>query len=179
MYVGITGFRNAQIADFTALLEGTRSERPQRVWVQLFNADLVATWEHLYFAVINALTAFRSKRNISKSPAMETMLYASAQRQIEKALAKMGVKRGVSNVAVTVIGESPESVKATLTAVSKLVGIAADESVLELQAEKLQGIRRAFGITENELIAILEKGNVEQAVANLVIERMALLQTQL
>ncbi|MCW4047546.1 MAG: KEOPS complex subunit Cgi121 [Candidatus Bathyarchaeota archaeon] len=178
MYVGITGFRNVQIADSTDFLEATRSEKPWHAWVQFFNADLVATWEHLYFAALNALTAFRSKRNISKSLAMETMLYASAQRQIKKALAQMGVKCGVSNVAVVVLGESPELVDATLAAVSKRVGVVADESVLGLSSEKLQGIRRAFGITETELNAVMTKDDVKQAVVNLVIERMALLQTQ-
>jgi tRNA threonylcarbamoyladenosine modification (KEOPS) complex Cgi121 subunit len=179
MYVGITGFRNVKIADSATFMEMTRREKPRDIWVQFFNADLVATWEHLYFAALNALTAFRSKRGISKSVAMETLLYASAQRQIKKALARMGVKRDVSNVALVVIGESPESVGAVLEAVSKRVDAAADESVLELQGEKVQGIREAFGITEKELDAVVEKGDVEQAVVNLVVERMALLQTQL
>jgi tRNA threonylcarbamoyladenosine modification (KEOPS) complex Cgi121 subunit len=179
MYVGITGFRNVQITDSMDFLEMTRVEKPQHVWVQFFNADLVATWEHLYFAAINALTAFKRNRNISKSLAMETMLYASAQRQIKKALTQMGVKRGISNVAVTVIGESKEAVKETLGAITKQVGVAADESVLGFSSEKLRGIRRVFGITETELNAVMAKSDVEQAVVNLVVERMALLQTQL
>jgi tRNA threonylcarbamoyladenosine modification (KEOPS) complex Cgi121 subunit len=179
MHVGITGFRNLQIEDSTAFLEATRGKQQESVWVQFFNAELVATWEHLYFAALNALTAFKSKRNISKSLAMETMLYASAQRQITKALAQMGVKRGLSNVAVVAIGGNRESVAAALDAVSKRVGTETDESVLELRGEKVQRIRRAFGITEKELDAVVEKGGVEQAVVNLVVERMALLQTQL
>ncbi len=179
MYVGITGFRNVEIADSTNFLEATRSEKPRDVWVQLFNAELVATWEHLYFAALNALTAFKNKRAISKSLAMETMLYASAQRQITKALAQMGVKRGVSNVAVAAIGKNSESVKAALAEVSRRVGAAGDESVLELKDEKMLVIREAFGITAEAVDAIVEKGDVKQAVVNLVVERMALLQTQL
>jgi len=48
------------------------------VEVQLFDASLVTTWEHLYFAALDSLTAFRNRENISRSLAMETMLYASA-----------------------------------------------------------------------------------------------------
>jgi tRNA threonylcarbamoyladenosine modification (KEOPS) complex Cgi121 subunit len=179
MYVGITGFRDVEIADSTNFLEATRGEKQQDVWVQFFNAGLVATWEHLYFAALNALTAFKNKRSISKSLAMETMLYASAQRQIKKALAQMGVKRSVSNVAVMVMGKSPESVNAAIAEVSRRVGTAADESVLELQGEKVQCIRETFGITEEEVDTVVEKGDVKQAVVNSVVERMALLQTQL
>jgi tRNA threonylcarbamoyladenosine modification (KEOPS) complex Cgi121 subunit len=179
MYVGITGFRNVNIADSKNFLEEMRSEKPRDVWVQFFNAELVATWEHLYFAALNALTAFKNKRGISKSLGMETMLYASAQRQITKALAQMGVKQGVSNVAVAAIGRKPESVRAALAEVSRRVGTAQDESVLELQGEKLQSIRDVFGITRKELETVGEKGDVKQALVNQVAERMALLQTQL
>jgi tRNA threonylcarbamoyladenosine modification (KEOPS) complex Cgi121 subunit len=179
MYVGITGFRNVNIADFKNFLEATRSEKPRDVWVQFFNAELVATWEHLYFAAVNALTAFKNKRGISKSLAMETMLYASAQRQITKALAQMGVKQGVSNVAVTAIGASRESVEAALAEVSKQVGAEPDESVLELQRGKVQGICEAFGITQKELDTVMENGDAQRALVNKVAERMALLHTQL
>jgi tRNA threonylcarbamoyladenosine modification (KEOPS) complex Cgi121 subunit len=179
MYVGITGFRNVNIADFKNFLEETRSEKPRDVWVQFFNAELVATWEHLYFAALNALTAFKNNRNISKSLAMETMLYASAQRQITKALAQMGVKQGVSNVALVAMGKNSKSVEAALVEVSKQVGAEPDESVLELQEGKVQGIREAFGITQKELNAVAKKSDVNWALVNQVAERMALLQTQL
>ena len=91
----------------------------------------------------------------------------------------MGVKCGSANVAAVIIGESPDSVKAVLSAVSKLIGAEPDEAVLELSRKKAQRIRDAFGITEKELEAVMEKGNVEQALVKLVIERMALLSTRL
>ena len=93
-YVEITGFRNVDVKDAEEFVEAARGDAPKSGWVQFFDADLVATWQHLYFAVLNALLAFRSGRNVSKSVAMEAMLYASAQRQISKALRLMGVKRG-------------------------------------------------------------------------------------
>ena len=64
-YVEITGFSSVQIEDAEGFLKATRREQ-QETAVQFFNAELVATWQHLYFAVLNALTAFRNKSNISK-----------------------------------------------------------------------------------------------------------------
>ena len=178
-YVEVTGFRNVSIKDAEEFVKAARKETLQRAWVQFFDAELVATWQHLYFAVLNALLAFRNERNISKSVVMEVMLYASAQRQIRKALQIIGVKRDSANVAVVIIGENPDSVKAVLSAVSKRVGVEPDETVLELTAEKTRRVRKAFGVSIEELEAVMEKKNIKQALVNLVIERTALLSTQI
>jgi KEOPS complex subunit Cgi121 len=178
-YVEITGFRNVSIKDAEEFVKAARKELPQKTWVQFFDAELVATWQHLYFAVLNALLAFTNGRNISKTVAMEVMLYASAQRQIRKAIQLIGVKRASANVAVVIIGESSESLRAVLSAVSKHIGVKPDETVLELTNEKIQSIRKAFGVSTEELEAVMEKKDAKQALVNLVIERTALLSTQL
>ena len=178
-YVEITGFRNVAIKNAEEFVKATCQPASQSACFQFFDAELVATWQHLYFAVLNALLAFKNERNISKGLAMETMLYASAQRQIRKAVSFMGVKCESSNVAVVIIGESVESVEALLFAVSKRIGTEPDDAVLEVSEEKAQVIREAFGVTETELETVMEKSNGEEALINLVIERMALLSTQL
>lgn len=178
-YVEITGFRNITIGDAEEFLKTVCQEKQQRVWVQFFDAEMVATWQHLHFAVLNALLAFKNERNISKGVSMEAMLYASAQHQIRRAIDLMGVKCDSSNVAAVIIGESVDSVKTVLSAVSENIGLEPDESVLELSRKKAQRIREIFGITEKELEAVMEKNNVEQALVKLVIERVALLSTRL
>ncbi len=177
-YVEITGFRNVQIEDAEAFLKATRREQ-QGTAVQFFNAELVATWQHLYFAVLNAFTAFRNKTNVSKSVAVEVMLYASAQRQIRKAIELVGVKRGSATVAAVIIDESPDAVKAALSSISKRVDSEPDETVLALSTAKMHNIRRAFNISEQEVETVVKAGDVEQALVGLVIERVALLSTQL
>jgi KEOPS complex subunit Cgi121 len=177
-YVNLTGFRNVSIKNAEEFVKAAREATLQKAAVQFFNAELVATWQHLYFAVLNALLAFRSKCNISKSVAMEVMLYASAQRQIRKAIQLIGVKRDSTNVAMVIIGANPDSIKSVLSAVSKRIGVEPDETVLELAQEKIQSIRKAFGIRAEELEAVNEK-DAAQALVNLVIERTALLSTQL
>lgn len=177
-YVEIAGFRNIMICDAKELLRAVRKEKQQRVWIQFFDAELVATWQHLHFAVLNALLVFKNERNISKSVVMEAMLYASAQHQIRRAIDLMGVKCDSANVAVVIIGESLDSVKKALSAVSEAIGAEPDGTVLDLSRKKARRIREAFGINEKELKAVMEKNNVEQALVKLVIERMALLSSR-
>jgi tRNA threonylcarbamoyladenosine modification (KEOPS) complex Cgi121 subunit len=132
----------------------------------------------LYFAVLNALTAFKNKGNISKSIAMETMLYASTQRQIRKAMEILGIKSETSEIALLIIGENLEAVKSALSMVSKNFNSQSDDTVLELSAEKTVIIQKTFGISDLELKTAMKKDGLEKALTNLVIERMALLATQ-
>jgi len=178
-YVEITGYRNIAFAKAEEFLKANRKETKQNSHTQFFNAELIATQEHLYFAVLNALQAFKNKTNISKSPAMETILYASAQRQIQKAIERCGIKPQTTNMAVAIIGENPKQIEATLQTVTACIGKAPDEKVLEMTKNKEKKIREAFQITDEELKTVMENGNQETAIVNLIIERAALLATQL
>jgi tRNA threonylcarbamoyladenosine modification (KEOPS) complex Cgi121 subunit len=178
-YLEITGFRSVSIKNAEEFVKAARMELAKGMWVQFFDAELVATWQHLYFAILNAMLAFKNGWNISKSVAMETILYASAQRQIRKAIVFMGVKCTVADVAVVISGERPESIEALLSVVSKRVGKEPDDSVLKVSKKKAQSIREAFGITDAEFEAVLEKSHDKEALVDLVIERVALLSTQL
>lgn len=177
-YVAIEGLRNAKIKDIKKLLDEIRKEKPSNVEIQFFDAKFVATWRHLCFAALNALTAFKNKSNISKSLEMETMLYASAQRQIRKAMELLGIKPNTINIAVLVVGDKIEKVKTTLSTIQKRIDAQVDGEVLELSKEKIALIRKAFDISDRELETIMRKDDAENALTDLVIERMALLATQ-
>lgn len=175
-YVEITGYRNINFAQAEAFLKTHRKQTGQ-VELQFFDADIVATEQHLYFAVLNALQAFRGKTNISKSVAMETMLYASAQRQIQKCIEHIGIKPQSTNLAVVIVGEDSLKVEAQLKALTECFGTQPDASVLQLTADKQKKIVSAFEITEEEIKT--ENSPTEKAIVNLVIEHIALLATQL
>jgi tRNA threonylcarbamoyladenosine modification (KEOPS) complex Cgi121 subunit len=160
------------------LLKTLNDEKPVQVDFQLFDARLVATWEHLYFAALNALVAFRSKRNISNSVAVETLLYASAQNQIQKATRVLGVKPSSSNIAVLIVGERSGPIQSVLSTISEDVGGKRDDGVLELSGEKSESIRRFFGISENQLRTAKRGESFERALVDLVIERVALVAVQ-
>ncbi len=177
-YVEITGYRNIVFDLAEAFLKANRKQT-QNVDIQFFDADLIATQEHLYFAVLNALQAFKNKTNLSKTPAMETMLYASAQRQIQRAIERCGIKPQTKKMALTIIGDDPKQIADALEEVTKNVGSSTiDVKVLEMTKSKAAKIRKAFEITDEEIKTVVE-GSKEKAIANLVIERVALLSTQL
>jgi KEOPS complex subunit Cgi121 len=177
-YVAIAGFRNVKIKNINSFF-GIVRRKAGDVHVQLFDAKLIAGWEHLYFAALNALNAFKNKTNISKGVAVESLLYASAQRQIEKAVELLGIKPDSSQVAVLIVAETKQRAVSTLKVVSKLMMGERDDSVLELTNGKVKGVKGLFGISDLELEVKLEKEGFEkEALIDLVIEHMALLATQ-
>ncbi|MEM2107677.1 MAG: KEOPS complex subunit Cgi121 [Candidatus Bathyarchaeia archaeon] len=178
-YVEITAFRNVEANKVEKLLKAVARKEQQHVWIQFFNAELVATWQHLYFAVLNALVAIKNELNISKSIAMEVMLYASAQRQIRKAIELMGIKEGVENVATVIIGDKPDQIKTALSEVSEVIDAMPDEHALEISEKKARRIREAFLISDEELKAVKGEDDGEQALVKLVLERVALLAARL
>jgi len=177
-YVAIAGFKGVKIADVEGFLETVKRHLAKNMEAQIFDAELVATWQHLYFAVLNALNAFKNGVNISKSLAVEMLLYASAQRQIRKAVEFLGVKPHTKAIALVIIGERADDVKATLQVLSKAVGGKRDDTALEISREKMQIIRKVFDISDMELEAVMKGNNTKQALIDLIIERMALLATE-
>ncbi len=175
--VEITGYRSIRFAGAEEFLKATRRQPQNGVGIQFFDADLIAMPEHLYFAALNALQAFKGKTNRSKSVAVETMLYASAQRQIQRAIEHIGIKLQTQNMAVLIVGEDQKQIGAQLSVLSEHLGCAPDESVLQLTADKVAKIRVAFQITDTEL-ATQNRGNTERAIVDLVVEHIALLSTQ-
>jgi len=178
-YVAVAGFRGGGPRDVEALLRAVRGEEGARgVSVQLFDAGLIAGPEHLHFAALNALRASETGRNISHSLAVEALLYASAQRQIRKALELIGVRPESAGVAVLVIAETRRGASEALEAVSGLLGGRRDDGILELDDEKFEAIRSLFRISDLELQSRPREDGPERALTDLVIEHVALLATQ-
>jgi len=177
LYVGIAGFRDVKIEDSEEIEKLIGSVRKQGALVQFLNAELVATWEHLYFAVLDAVVSSRNNCNISRKLEVEVMLYASGQRQIRKAIDVIGVKRGCIDLAVVVLSCDQALVKATLAEIRNRFGKETDDSILEMSRRQAEKIKRVFEISETELGATT-LGDHQHALVNIVVERMALLATQ-
>ena len=160
-YFAIAGFINVRIDDFNNFFDQVR-EKTKDAHIQFLDAGLVAGWEHLYFAVLNALKAFEGGLNISNSLAVEALLYASAQRQISKAVGLLGIKPESPHIAVLVVSETKKRIDTALEIVSQLISAERDDDILELTDEKVGDIRRLFGISDLELEAKLEKKGLEK-----------------
>jgi len=174
-YCEIVGFKDVEIGNREDFLERAHRRKPANVEIQYFDAGFVASWQHLYFAVVNALTAFKNGRGISRSLAMETMLYASARRQIEKATELIGIKPTLASMAILIIEGKPRAVHSSLAEISHWIRGYRDDMVLGLSEEKIRRIKRAFNISETELETVMGKEGLKKAIVDLVIERMALL----
>lgn len=177
-YLAITAYKNVKIDNVEEFIQNARKEAGEAV-VQFFDAKFIAGPEHLFFAVLNALTAFKNNLNISKSLAVEILLYAAAERQIRNAVKFLGVREETRDVAVVVLAESREKVIGVLDKLSRIIHASQDESVLEIDDEKFEAIRKLFNISDLEIEAELErKGLEKEALKDLVIERVALLVTR-
>ena len=177
-HVEITGFKNVALRNFESFLLEIGEQKPLGVDVQFFDSNRVATWEHLYFAVVNALTVFRNRENISKSLSMETLLYAAAEKQIIKATELVGIRSTSQRIAAVVIGKQPEKIRSTLLVISECLDRQPEESVLELSEDKMLLIQKLFNIKSMELETVKENNDVKKALVDLVIERMALSTTR-
>ena len=178
-YVEITGYKNINFSYAEAFLNKDRKIQNNIIAVQFFDADLIATEQHLYFAVLNALEAFKNNSNLSKGLAMETMLYASAQRQIQKAISRSGIKPKSTNMAAVIISQDTAGLKTILDALTQVLGNNPDESVLKISNQKMKRLKETFQISEKELETVSKDEDDEIALVDLVIEHMALLATRL
>jgi tRNA threonylcarbamoyladenosine modification (KEOPS) complex Cgi121 subunit len=177
-HLGIAGFKEVTIKEVDVFLR-TVKEKTDNACVQFLDASLVAGWEHLQFAALNALSAFKSKANISNSLAMEILLYASAQRQIKEAVRLAGLKPTTSLIAVVVLSENVDQIDHVLSLVSELLRGERDDSVVDLTMDKVARLKRFFGISEAELqVKTGRKDAEKEALLDLVIEHMALLVTR-
>jgi len=176
-YIGIVGFRDVSIDDVDRLLS-LAQERLSDATIQFFNADLISGWEHLYFAGVNALKAFKNGTEISKSLGIETVLYASARRQIRVALDLVGIKSNSRRIALLIVADEENVARETIEDLTRLIPGERDDTVLELSDEKVASIRRLFEISDVELATKLDGQDEKKALCDLVIEHVALLVTQ-
>lgn len=171
----IIGFRAVHAENIYMFLKQIRTETKE-VAIQFFDANYVAGREHLYFAALNALNAFERRTNISKNLEIEALLYASAQRQIQKAVKMLGIKQESTEIAALVISRNGAKKANSLRLVSEIVIGERDDSVLDLTDKKIAKIRKLFNISDIEFETKLEREGLEkEALIDLVIERMALL----
>lgn len=146
--------------------------------VQLVNLDKVAGRKHLYFAILNSLNAFAKGTNISRTLAMEFLLYASAQKQISEAIKRMGVDKETRNIAIVAMGGNEQSIRFF---VERLAEYRSDDALLDgFDKGKINELLSTFKISEKELKAMTEKRTpIEETIQKLIIERMALLPTMI
>ncbi len=176
--IHIIGFRDTKIENVNDFLKQFNAKKRDAT-IQLFDAKNIAGCQHLYFAAVNALNAFAKKTNISNNLEVEALLYASAQRQITKAVEMLGLKNNSSEIAVLIVAEKGAQKDSRIQLVTDLIPGKRDDTILTLTPEKVKGIKKLFEISKLEFEACYKKESAPQeTLVDLVIERMALLSTK-
>ncbi|MFQ6106984.1 MAG: KEOPS complex subunit Cgi121 [Thermoplasmata archaeon] len=156
--VHLAGLRG-DVTDAEGLLKSARESCGPNGSVQLLRASMVFGRVHLESAAEHAARSFEQGRNSSNSLATEALLYASGSTQISKAIEKMGIGEGDSEMALIAFGEFD---------LKRFVGLAKltrDDDVLEGDL----GMLPLFGITEKEMASVSES-----KVFDLVLEKVAM-----
>jgi len=174
-YLSIQGFTDVRIPNINAFFTRIRTEIEPNP-IQVLDASFVAGEKHLLFTVLNALNAFEQGHNISESLEVEVLLYASGQRQIRKAIERLGLKPATSEIAVVVITATKDAVKGIEAKVAGIVPGKREDNVLRLQEGKAKRLMEAFDITDTELeVASENRETLWEALEGIIIERSALL----
>src|SRR2546422_4022772 len=147
--------------------------------VQIMRADRVAGLEHLSFAAENAVRAVKQGRGRSKSIAMETLLFTSAQRQISRAVERLGVTPQTREVVMTIFSRQSLNEDEVNALAQSVFGGRRLDGVIEISSgKKIRELCRSYGISSEELAAArLPSERVNSLVKRLILERSALLST--
>ena len=134
-------------------------EKQHSVTVQFFRASRIFGAEHLISATEKALRAVENGTAMSKTLGMEIMLYAAAERQTSEALRKVGIHKGITEMAAAIVGEiSAETL-------IKDLGLERDDSVLAPEGKDPS----IFGITPEDISLA-----GEDMIPDLVLEKIAI-----
>ena len=169
--VSIAGVKNVQVKDVDELIGKVREVSSDHPF-QLFNAEKVAGWKHLYFAAINAVKAFETGSAISKSLDVEILLYAACLDQISKAFRTLGLTRKSTDIAVICLGKSQLASSKTVNSMIEVLGEPAN-NVLEINQTKYESLMEDFEISKQAIETV--GGNKYTTLPKLIIEKGALL----
>ena len=136
----ILGFK-AQIDSVNETLNLVDSIKKEGEIIQLLNADSIASKNHVFHGVNQAILAFKRGENLAKDLSVEIALRCSAQRQISKAFKILGLKEGQMNICAVLI--NCEDYSQELSSIFTL-----DDSVFVSNDEKLMEI---YKISDEEI----------------------------
>ena len=174
--VSVLGFRNVVVGDVNDFLKKAKTGVYPAA-IQMMDATRIAGKTHLFFAFLNAQKSFNQGRAVSENLEMETLLYASGQHQINKAIKMLGVNPQTSDIASIIFAPNEKEIEEAEEKLGKLIPGVRDDSVLCVKGRsKVEALMKTFSVTELELKTIAESSaSVEEALTWLIVEKVALL----
>ncbi len=174
--VGISEIYNSNNLKQEELLNLAKSMSSDSLTVQLMNGLLIVDEAHLLSAAQNAVNAQNGKYMLSRTLDVEIIVYASAQRQIGRALDELGVYDRLEHVAVVVIGNDRKSVEQSLKKITTKVG-KEFSNPFEGSKERFDRLKAHFDIDEKEICTFTDSDDDierQKALSKCVVSRVSL-----
>jgi len=162
--------------DPQAILTATRQEFGDAT-IQFVDLDKTTGHRHILLATYNALKARSLDRMISRSFAIEILLYVAAERQITQAFTRIGVQTETKRIGVVATSNLAEILSQIKKHLAKSFNQECNDDLLdEWTEQRCEAIRGLFGMTDKEIQTVTRSGDsVRHSIQRLAIERSALL----
>jgi len=109
---------------------------------------------------------------------METLLYASTQHQIQKAIRTIGIKPHTHNIAIAITSKNVQQIKTALQDLTAHLKTKPCNTILNLTPNKIKQIQQTFNITPTMLKTTAKNKETNEPLINLIIEKITLLNTK-
>jgi KEOPS complex subunit Cgi121 len=106
----------------------------------------------------------------------EILVYASAQRQISRAIENLGVRDGLQSIALVVVGSDKSAVRDVITKMVNMVGEEIKTAFLP-DRDRLERIMRHYDVNAKEIKAFTDSDEVEiwaEALSRCVVSRVSM-----
>jgi KEOPS complex subunit Cgi121 len=176
LFVGIGELRNETKKGKDELISLSSTLTRESTVVQFFNPSLIAGPFHLLSAAQNAINAVRGDYAISRSLNVEIIVYASAQRQIERAFETMGVEDDLETIAVVVINGRKDSVQDCIEQLFNEIG-SDIEPAFSHDRKQMIRIMEVFEVSDTELRTFTDSDNIDElkhALVRCIVSRVSM-----
>jgi len=133
--------------------------------IQVFDADMIFGEIHIFSAFKHAQRAVKRKTNTTNSLEMEIILYASGERQLKLAIPKMGIKKGIVNIAFILISKKNQITNKIIDELLDSTCLNKDDQVLFGNINTLKN----FGVNEHEINTV-----TKPKYEDLILEKVAM-----
>jgi len=153
------------------------SEREEGIYaIQFIDSSLIVSVGHLLSAAQNAVNAWKGGYMLTRGLDAEVLVYASAQRQIGRAIENLGIHDGLQNIALVVVGGDKKAVRDVITKMVNKVGEEIKPAFVP-DRERLERIMHYYGVNEKEVKALTDSDEVElwaEALSKCVVSRVSI-----
>jgi tRNA threonylcarbamoyladenosine modification (KEOPS) complex Cgi121 subunit len=175
-WTGIAELLNSSHMGADALVK-MASKRDEGIYaIQYLDSSLIVSVGHLLSAAQNAVNAWKGDYMLTRGLDAEVLVYASAQRQISRAIENLGVHDGLQSIALVVVGSDKRAVRDVITKMVNKVGEEIKTAFLPDRG-RLERIMHHYDVNAKEIKVFTDSDDVEiwaEALSRCVVSRVSM-----